>query len=159
MNDEIVTTRRPGRPSKQNDTTMKKGKPTWKPASIVDVVDKDPSKRYRLVNKDPDNMAKKRSEGWEIESGVNVSNAKIPSDGRAETGNQLTSTYERKDVILMSMPEELAQSRDEYMNEKTRKRTLGLTAHLKREIKDKGGNAPIHGDITISSYRGEQIID
>lgn len=162
MSDKEATTteaKKPGRPPKQSDVGMKKGKPVWKPASVVDVVDKQPGKRYRLVNKDPDNMARKRAEGWEIESGVNTSSAKILPDGRIETGSQLTSVYERKDVILMTMPEELAQSRDAYINEKTRKRTVGLTAHLKREIRDKGGNAPVHGDITISSLRGEQVID
>lgn len=135
---------------------LKKGKPTWKPASVHDVIDKDPSKRYRLLNKDPDNLAKKKAEGWEIESKLTEGDAKLKHDGSMDTGQKMTSVYERRDVVLASMPEELAQARDEYMNNKTKKRTLGLTAHLKKEV---GKEAPLHGNITISSLKNEQVID
>jgi hypothetical protein len=145
--------------AKRGRPPLKKGKPTWKPASVHDVVGKDPSKRYRLLNKDPDNLMKKKAEGWEIETGLTSGNAELKPDGSMATGKSLTSAYERRDVILASMPEELAQARDEYMNAETARRTMGLTANLKKEI---GRDASIHGKITISSLKGgenEQTID
>ena len=154
MNDTEQMPRRPGRP-KQDNPPVKKGRVSWKPASVTDVVDKDPSRRYRLLNKDPDNLAKKKAEGWEIENGVSQSGAKMLVDD--EAGKNLTSTYERRDVILASMPEEMAQERNDYFSEKTQKRTVGLTAHLKKEAA--GNKVPLHGSITISSLKGEQVID
>jgi hypothetical protein len=162
MSEQEQGVRRPGRPAKsQNEQApVKKGKPTWKPANVTDVVHKDPGKRYRLLNKDPDNLAKKMAEGWEIESGINASGAAMTPGSDINSGKKLTSTYERRDVILASMPEELAQERDAYMNGITERRTLGLTAHLKKEVRTNAGNAPIHGKITIGSLKqGEQVID
>jgi hypothetical protein len=138
---------------------IKKGKPTWKPASITDVVNKEPGYRYRWVNKLPDNLYKKEQEGWETVSGLTGDRASAVDDGRVHTGKNLTSAYEKHDVILQRMPEDLAEARDAYVNEKTRKRTLGLTAHVKKEMRDKGGNAPVHGNITIGSLKGTTVID
>lgn len=138
---------------------IKKGKPTWKPASVTDVVNKEDGYRYRWVEKNPDNLYKKEAEGWSKVDGLTSDKSKPTDDGRVHTGKQLTSIHEKHDVILYRMPEELAESRDDYVNEKTRKRTLGLTAHLKKEVREKGGNAPVHGNITISSLRDETVIE
>lgn len=138
----------------------KKGRPSWKPASVTDVANKEPGYRYRWSNKTPDNLAKKEAEGWETVSGVTSDQAQAVSDHKMDSGKNLTSVHEKRDVILQRIPEETAQQRDAYMNEKTQKRTLGLTAHLKKEIRTNAGNAPLHGNITISSLKGgEQIID
>lgn len=150
-------TRKPGRPKSTTEAPVKKGKTSWKPASVTDVIEKDPNKRYRLVNKDADNLAKKKAEGWEVETKATGGTAKLVPDGQLNTGSNLTSTFERKDVILMSMPEEMAQERTEYFNNLTQKRTLGLTAHLKNELK---GTAQTHGKITIGSLaQGETVIE
>lgn len=137
---------------------MKKGIPSWKPASVTDVANKEEGYRYRWSNKNPDNLAKKAIEGWETVSGLTGDKSK-PSEERIQDGKNLASTYEKHDVILQRMPEELALGRDEYFNNETLRRTAGLTAHLKKEMKDKGGNAPVHGDITISSRQGTQVIE
>jgi hypothetical protein len=144
-------------PKKLGRPPVKKGKPTWKPASVLDVVNKDPNKRYRLLNKDPDNLAKKKAEGWEIETGLTSGNAELNPDGSQATGKNLTSAYERRDVILASMPEELAQARNDYFSNVTQTRTAGLTDHLKKELNKEG--AGTHGSIKISSLKGEQIIE
>lgn len=147
--------RGPGRPKQPE---AKKGRPSWKPASVTDVTDKDPGYRYRWSNKKADNLAKKDAEGWEtVSKGTSADNASLVDDGKMNSGKKLTSIYEKHDVVLQRIPEEIAQERDAYMNEKTRRRTVGLTAHFKREAKSEG--APVHGDITISSLRGQQKID
>lgn len=144
--------------SKLGRPPLKKGNTSWKPASVTDVTNKEDGYRYRWSNKNPDNLAKKEAEGWETVSKL-TSDKATPSNDRIQDGKNLSSAYEKHDVILQRIPEELAQGRDEYFQNETQRRTAGLTAHLKKEIKDKGGNAPVHGDITISSRQGTQVIE
>lgn len=152
--------RKPGRPKSQAaaPTAMKKGKPSWKPASVTDVINKVAGYRYRWSRKDADNLAKKAAEGWETVNGLTSDTAQSTDDGKIDSGKNMTSIYEKRDLILQRLPEELGQARDEYMNEKTKRRTLGLTSHFKKEAKE-SGNAPVHGQITISSLRGQQNIE
>lgn len=149
----MIEVRKPGRPP-----AVKKGKTSWKPASVTDVVDKEDGYRYRWSNKDADNLHRKQAEGWETVSPLSSDKAS-PAEERFQDGKKLTSINEKHDCVLQRIPEELAQERDAYFNEQSARRTAGLTSHLKKEMKDKGGNAPVHGDITISSRLGTQVID
>lgn len=135
---------------------VKKGKPTWKPASVTDIVDKEDGYRYRWCNKDADNLAHKEAEGWETVSRLTSDTAK-PAQERMQDGRNLSSTYEKHDVILQRIPEELAQERDAYFANESMRRTAGLTAHLKKEVAKVG--AGTHGEITISSRTGTQVIE
>lgn len=161
MTEEQIQSRRPGRPkATTTEPAVKKGKPSWKPASVTDVLDKESGFRYRWANKMPDNLAKKEAEGWETVSKLKGDSAKAADDGKIQTGKNLTSIYEKHDLVLQRIPEDVAQERDGYFKEQTARRTMGLTAHLKKEIRTKGGNAPVHGNITISSLKeGEQVIE
>lgn len=145
--------RGPGRPRHE---ALKKGRSSWQPASVTDVVNKEDGYRYRLLNKDPDNLAKKQAEGWDIVVG-NKDSAKLLDSGNLEHGAQMTSAFERRDVILARMPEEVALERDAYFDNKTARRTAGLTAHIKKEVAKEG--AETHGGITISSRKGQQVIE
>ena len=143
---------KPGRPP------IKKGKSTWKPASLNEFTDKEDGYRYRMSRKDPENLAKKEQEGWETVSAVNGAATKHDDPERIGEPKKLTSVQEGRDWVLQRLPEDLAKERDSYYQDLTDRKTAGLTAHIKREIKDKGGNAPVHGEITISSRSGEQTI-
>lgn len=150
---------RPGRPPKQQEPNIKKGKSSWRPASLNEFFDKEPGYRYRMSRKDPGNLAKKSAEGWETVSGIQSAQTKHDEPERIQDGKPLTSVQDGHDWVLQRIPEETAQERDAYYNNETERRTLGLTAHLKKDMKDKGGNAPVHGDITISSRKGTQVIE
>lgn len=152
MND--LAPRKPGRPP-----LVKKGKSSWKPASLNEFNDKEDGYRYRMSRKDPTNLAKKASEGWETVSKVNSPNTKQVEPGRIGDAKPLTSVQEGRDWILQRIPEELALERDVYYQSESDRRTAGLTAHVKREMQTKGGNAPVHGEITISSRSGTQVIE
>lgn len=143
-----------------NSPSIKKGNSTWAPANVSEIEGKEEGYRYRKIRKDADNVAKKKQEGWEIVSGVNgQSTTARAGDGRINDGNSLTSVQEGTDWVLGRISEEEAQKRDAYFNSETERRTKGLTAHLKKDMQSKGGNAPVHGDITISSRRGTQVIE
>lgn len=145
--------RKPGRPPE-----VKKGKSSWKPASVTDVTDKEPGYRYRWARKDDDNIATKLANGWEVVSKLTSDKTSLAEE-RFTDGRRLTSTHEKKDLILLRTTEEHALEINEYYNNETERRTMGLTAHLKKDIKEKGGNAPVHGEITISSRMGTQVIE
>lgn len=139
--------------SSDKKSKVKKGNSSWMPASVTDVVGKEPGYRYRWCNKDPDNLAKKEAEGWETINGLQADKVNPTDSNKIEEGKNLTSVFEKRDVILKRIPEELAQERDAYYNNENERRIKGLTAHIKNKMREEGGNAPVHGDITISSRR------
>lgn len=138
----------------QKKSSLKKGNSSWQPANITDVRDKEDGYRYRWVNKNPDNMAKKAAEGWEIVNGLQADKTTPEGELRINDGKALTSTREKRDVILQRMPEEIALQRDAYYDKENDRRISGLTAHIKKEVGDVGGNT--HGEITISSRKRAQ---
>lgn len=156
--------RKPGRPSKQSvehsTVGIKKGVSSWTPANVADIEGKEDGYRYRKARKDQDNVARKRQEGWEVVSDLNGSEATSSGGyGRINDGSQTTSVREGTDWVLMRIPEEVAVKRDAYFNNESARRVQGLTAHLKKDMGEKGGNAPVHGNITISSKDGMQVIE
>lgn len=135
---------------------LKKGNSSWKPASLNEFTNKEEGYRYRMSRKDPNNLSKKAQEGWENVSETQSANTKQIDPNRIEHGKPLTSVVEGSDWILQRIPEEKAQERDGYFNSENERRIAGLTAHVKKDVADKGGVA--HGEITISSRRGQQVI-
>lgn len=145
------------RPTKQNQAPVKKGRSSWAPASLNEFEGKEDGYRYRMVNKDPKNLAKKKAEGWETVSKLNNANLEHQDAGRIQDGKPLDSTQQGHDWVLMRLDEDTAKERDAYWDNESKRRVAGLTAHIKNEIGKEG--ATTHGNITISSLRGEQIIE
>lgn len=161
MNEVLNTTetlkRGPGRPSKEDSIEMKKGRESWQPASILDIFDKEPGFRYRVVESSGRNIAKKQREGWEM-----VSNLAGPQTGNNAIGNgidigkSLTSVHEGHDYVIMRMPEELGKLRDDYINRENDRRTMALKRMTQDDIKKTG--APLHGSITMEKRGIKTII-
>lgn len=139
--------------------SIKKGKASWKPASITEVYSKEDGYRYRWARKDAENVAKKQAEGWETVSDLQSDKATPVKEARIEHGKSLTSVHEKHDVLLMRIPEDTAQERDQYFDVENKRRISGITAHIKEDMKTNAGNAPVHGKITISSRKGEQVLE
>lgn len=157
---ETQAKRGPGRPPKSETIGVKKGVTSWTPANVSEVRNKEPGFRYRWARKDKDNLAKKRQEGWDTVNAITAPATTAESGyGRINDGAAMTSTQERSDAILMRIPEETAELRDDYFNNESARRVQGLTAHLKKNMATEAGNAPVHGEIKISSRQGTQIIE
>lgn len=150
---EDLAKRGPGRPKQD---PLKKGSPSWKPASLNKFSNLDPDYRYRMIRKDEENLAKKSQEGWEIVSGIHSSQTEHLSPGRIGDHQPLTSVTEGRDWILGRMPEETAKARDAYWSSENDRRTAGLTSHIKKDLAKEG--AAMHGEITISSRKGTATI-
>lgn len=142
-----------GRPSK-SDIGIKKGRSSWKPASLNEFTGKEDGYRYRMSLKDPNNLAKKATEGWETVTSPAV---KHMETGRIDDGAKLTSVNEGHDWVLQRIPEEVALERDAYYSDQNAKRVKGLSAHIKKDLGKESAEA--HGEITISSRMGTQVID
>lgn len=147
MNEDLQPEKRgPGRPSKDEAPVIKKGKPTWKPADVDEIFDKEPGYRYRRIAKDQRNLAKKEAEGWEILSDVAGAKTKMEAGyGRINDGKPLTSVREGYDYVLGRIPEDSAQARDKHFNAKTARQMAGLKREADQSIK----GAPVHGSITM----------
>lgn len=143
--------RGPGRPKSLN-----KGNSSWAPASVTDVAYKEAGYRYRWSRKEADNLYKKEQEGWQTVSGVTSDKATPEDSNRINEGKSLSSVYEKHDVVLQRLPEEIALERDKYWNNEAERRVSGLTAHIKKELTKEGAAA--HGEITISSRKGTQTL-
>lgn len=159
---------RRGRPPRQAEETgsaprkaanLKKGNSSWKPASLNEFTGKEDGYRYRMSSKDPKNLSKKSQEGWETVSKLNNEATIHERPNRIEDGVPLGSVLEGHDWVLQRIPEEVAQQRDAYYNGENQRKVSGLTSHFKNEMRKHGGNAPTHGEITISSTTGTQVID
>lgn len=136
---------------------MKKGKSTWMPANVVDVLDKEPGFRYRLIEKSPRNIAKKQKEGWEILSNLNTSKTSTETGyGRINDGKQMTSVLEGYDYVVGRIPEEIALERDAYMNNDAARRMASLKKQTSDELGRDGALA--HGSISIEKKGVRTII-
>lgn len=136
---------------------IKKGNMSWKPAGVLEFTDKDPNYRYRVVRKDDNNLAKKLKEQWEFVSETNDPRVKHNTPtGRPDLGTAMTSVTEGYDWVLMKIPEEVAQERDQYINAKTALTETGLTAQTRRDL---GSGVPSHGKITKERHGIKTVIE
>lgn len=127
---------------------VKKGKPTWKPAAMLDIPDRMPGYRLKWCNNDRMNIQRLRAEGWETASSIHGLNVEHDHPEKTGDGHSLTSVTEYRELVLMALPEELGEARDRYFNEKADLQTAGLKRDLEKEV-GKEGAAEVHGKIVI----------
>lgn len=127
---------------------VKKGNASWKPANVVDVINKEEGFRYRLIRKDDTNIAKKKQEGWELLSGINAQGTDVQAGyGRINDGKKVSSVLEGHDYVVGRIPEDIAKERDAYYNNESDRRTKALYRDAKKDAAQSKGE--IHGEITI----------
>lgn len=159
MNEALVEQDTPkcGRPP--NTPEVKKGNSTWQPANVLDIFDKEPGFRYRVVEKSPRNVAKKQREGWEIVSSLQSPNTGNNTGNYLDKGKPMTSVIDGYDYVIMRIPEEEAQKRDAYFNNESSRRVSALRRQTEADLGNLGKNgAPIHGTITIEKKGIKNII-
>jgi hypothetical protein len=128
----------------------KKGKPTWKPAAMLDVVDKKKGFRMRWASNDPLNLQRKKAEGWVMANKETGIDAEHEHPEKTGDGHSMTSVTEYRDLVLMALPEELGKARDEYIEERTELQTMNLKRNLEDDLKNKKGkSADTYGKIVI----------
>lgn len=136
---------------RQGVPNPKKGKSTWKPAAHLEAVQKQDGYRYRWCSKDPDNIQRKRLEGWEVADDTTDPVVGHDAPGYVDDGKPLTTVREHRELVLMRTTEENARAREEWVREQTMNQTAGLKRDAQKMMADGAGGTPaeVHGNITI----------
>lgn len=147
--------RGPGRPPK-------KGKPSWKPASQLDLVKAPRGHRPKWVDRtDTMNIARHEAEGWVIVNPSQGLHAETGPRAHVQDGQPLTSTHEHREMILMALPEEAAKARAEYYQGLTEQQTVTAGVKLAQDKLDEAAaqyGAP-RTAATGSFKHGSEVID
>lgn len=109
-------------PQASNVKVKAKGRPSWRPATVLKVPFKEPGFRYRWRHGDPANLQRAVEEGWEFvqkPTGVQKQPIENINSSDVEEGRIKTSITEYRGLVLMRAREELMQERDEYYAERT----------------------------------------
>ena len=128
---------------------VKKGRPSWRPAHMLDLVKKTPGFRYRFCNNQPDNLEKKWSEGWRL-----VNRATGAMAEHYEEYAQITGGLTYRGMVVMALPEELAKEREAFFDKKTRQQTASIKQKLQTQIDEaadaaRAPRAKVEGRVTI----------
>jgi hypothetical protein len=117
---------------KRQNPEAKAAKPVrWKPASRLGIVTRPDGYRVRWCSDTPENIARKKAEGWEI-----LDKTKFPKlensefDHRTTDSSGITKTVvKRNELIAMIIPEDMAQERDTYYQQETENQTQRALSH------------------------------
>lgn len=131
-----------------------KKKPTtpWKPANIIDVATKFKKPDFRLHWARTDQIDKKITEGWELvrsERPEDISPERAIIDGKSPDG-----TVRKRNLILMQMPEEMAQARAEYHKNLTEMSVKNKTKQFAQDTTVDGSQTS-YGEIKITQGGGK----
>lgn len=110
----------------------KKGKASWKPAKALEVrASEEVRSKFRLRwrEKDPQNLRRAEAEGWEYIHPTKGARAEHEVDD-----NPLTSATEYRELVLMGLPEDIAQERDAYFQEKADAQIAGVKKDLQSDL-------------------------
>lgn len=120
---------------KQNQNTPARKPVSWKPASRTGVVKAPEGYRIRWCHDVPDNIAKKRLEGWEILDKTKFPEASVKDfEHQISDSNGLTSSIlKRNELVAMIIPENMAQEREAYFQQQTEDATQRILS--KEEVK------------------------
>lgn len=115
--------------------TPKKGKRSWQPrSSRLKVENPEPGVRYKwfTVAGGDSRIDEAREEGWEVVSGV--------TGGRVRAGDASSDSLRRVGTLrLMKLPEDLAESRDEYHKRETDRQTMRPAQRAMQMLGETGG--------------------
>jgi hypothetical protein len=121
----------------------------WKEARLLSMIDKHkvPGRRYRWVNTKLDGSVEKHGfEGWVIDKDMYKKMQKLSL--YTKNGSSLDGTTRIRELILMWMPEKLAEQRNSSYRDKANNRLAQDKDRLKNELQEKGGR--MYGSIQMS---------
>lgn len=130
-----------------------KKRPTapWRPAKVLDIPAhlKDPRFTYRFVNtKKEGNELKKLQEGWEYDH--ELSKKLTEHYGSIRTirdGTPTDGVYRMREMILMRIPKELAESRNQYYADRGNRAFQNAKAILQDDVRRLDGRGGVYGNI------------
>ena len=129
-------------PKEESRQAVERKKP-WRPAQAFHLANKQPGYRYRFVHDDPDSIDRKCDEGWIF---VNPT-----THGRKAASNasvsKMTTSRRYRSLVLMALPEDIAEGRDEYFKKLTDAQTMKPAQRMRQQL-DESGNPAVMYDPT-----------
>ena len=126
------------------ENKRKKGKKSWKPATQLETLGRDPDFVYRYVRDEPERMQKMEREQWELCNRVTDKSAHIDEH---EEHDAVTGGMKYRELVLMRMPKSTAKQRNAYYQQRATHQERDLKAELESELKKEGGE--VSGSLTI----------
>jgi len=126
----------------------KKESVPWKPSKLLDIPEslKDPAFTYRWCDKDkPGNIRKKLSEGWIIDKDLMKKMEQVLT---IEDGKPLDTTTGIRELIVMKIPKDKAEARNEFYQARGKLAMKKKQDELDNEVRKIGGE--IYGNIKES---------
>ena len=116
----------------------------WRPSRVLEIPErlKTPGFVYRWCDKNKaGNIQKKLSEGWEVDKEISRKLTAIATR-TINDGSPLDGTAQVRELVVMKMPKEMADSRNRYYQDRANMATKAAQEELKRKM---GGQA--YGEI------------
>jgi len=131
--DDVKEVRR-GRPAM--NTVKEPTKPGWKPAARLGGVKAPSGYTARWVSDEPDNIARKKEEGWIVmdqkQNQKNFDQQDVNDQGKTD------STIRYRGMIAMMLPDDLKKQRTEYYKAETNRATQMIMRKTDSEAKQMG---------------------
>lgn len=139
-----------GDPKVMPPVSDKRSSAPWKPrSSRLGIRNKEAGYRYKWAsdaNRNGDRVEELREDGWELVSGVSGSKVRA---GESTIG----SVPKVGTLVLMKMPEDVAQQREDYFQDQTNRQTMRPAQRAVQMLEAAGG--PYAADQVIS----EEVIN
>lgn len=135
----------------------KKATTPWKPARVLDIPESMKDKRftYRWVNTKKDgNDLKKAQEGWEFDRELSAKlTAMYGLNKTIEDGTPTGTLTHMRELVLMRMPKEMVQARNEYFQNRSKINVRSNKDELRSQIRNERGDERA---MTYGSYNETQ---
>ena len=134
--------------TEESKPTEKKGRPSWRPARMLQVKGKKDGYVYRWCDKDPARTERHHSNGWVPVSKI-TGHSKAEHTARDKT--EQTSVTEYRDLVLHAIPEEEYQEHRAYYRDLSDQAVKTLRRQLDKQLEQEkaGLSGKIYGKITI----------
>jgi hypothetical protein len=143
---------------KTEKVEKKRATTPWKPAKMLDIPEnmKDPAFVYRFVNTQRQgNEMKKLQEGWEFDGKLARKLSEYHGLGgkTLADGTPLDSTYKVRELIVMRIPREKAESRDKYYSDRGQVSSRNIKNQMAQSVRgQKDGATEKWGDDSFTLY-------
>ncbi len=139
------------------EVEIKKSSTPWKPARVIDIPEsyKDPRFTYRWCNTlKMGNIQKKIQEGWEIDKILSKKLNELYGLNRTlEDGSPMDSTVKMRELIVMRIPKEMAEERNEYYRKRGQIDRKSIEKGMRENLNETSDPANILGRSTLYSER------
>lgn len=146
---------------RQNPESKPKKPVRWRPANRLGTFKGPEGYRLRWCSDSPDNIARKKSEGWEILDKTKFPQLELSDfDHQVTDSNGLTKTHlKRNEMVAMILPEKMALERDEYYRQETEDRTRQALTHSQVKELLKKGDPRNSKNVHSLNPEGVSVID